>query len=150
MNCRGQKISKDDRLLVLLASSNRDEDVFENPKEFRLDRRVNRHIAFGFGIHSCVGAPLARLEGGIALRYLLPKIKSVAILDDNAGEMLLPGGPNSLRVHFELRIVSETLPRSVADIGRLADGQLGLCCVNLGWQPSPRPCRVKGPASCLA
>ena len=99
---RGQKIAKDDRILVLLASANRDEDVFESPKEFRLDRKSNRHIAFGFGIHSCVGAPLARLEGGIALRILLPKIRSVAILDDNAGEMLLPGGPNSLRVHFEL------------------------------------------------
>ena len=102
LELRGQKIAKDDRLLVLLASANRDEDVFEHPKEFRLDRKTNKHIAFGFGIHSCVGAPLARMEGGIALRYLLPKIKSVAILDDNAGEMLLPGGPNSLRVHFDL------------------------------------------------
>ena len=102
LELRGQKIAKDDRILVLLASANRDEDVFENPKEFRLDRGTNRHIAFGFGIHSCVGAPLARLEGGIALRILLPKIRSVSILDDNAGEMLLPGGPNSLRVHFDL------------------------------------------------
>ncbi|MCH7578880.1 MAG: cytochrome P450 [Chloroflexi bacterium] len=102
LELRGQKIAKDDRILVLLASANRDEDVFENPKEFRLDRGSNKHLAFGFGIHSCVGAPLARLEGGIALNMLLPKIRSVAILDDNAGEMLLPGGPSSLRVHFEL------------------------------------------------
>lgn len=99
---RGQKIAKNDRILVLLASANRDEDAFEHPKEFRLDRERNKHVAFGFGIHSCVGAPLARLEGGIALRTLLPRIRSVTLLDDDAGEMLLPGGPNSLRVHFDL------------------------------------------------
>ena len=102
LELRGQKIAKNDRILVLLASANRDEDVFENPKEFRLDRGHNKHLAFGFGIHSCVGAPLARLEGGIALNILLPKIRSVVLLDDDAGEMLLPGGPSSLRVHFEL------------------------------------------------
>ncbi len=99
---RGQKIAKNDRILVLLASANRDEQAFEDPKEFRLDRARNKHLAFGLGIHSCVGAPLARLEGGIALSTLLPKIRSVTLLDDDAGEMLLPGGPNSLRVHFEL------------------------------------------------
>lgn len=99
---RGQKIAKDDRILVLLASANRDEEVFENPNEFSLERGTNKHVAFGFGIHSCVGAPLARLEGGIALRTLLPRITSVSLLDNNAGAMLLPGGPASLRVHFKL------------------------------------------------
>lgn len=101
MELRGQKIAKDDRILVLLASANRDEEVFENPNEFSLARGTNKHVAFGFGIHSCVGAPLARLEGGIALRTLLPRITSVSVLDSNAGAMLLPGGPASLRVHFE-------------------------------------------------
>jgi cytochrome P450 len=67
-----------------------------------LDRARNKHVAFGFGIHSCVGAPLARLEGDIALRTLLPRIRSVELLDADAGEMLLPGGPKSLRVRFEL------------------------------------------------
>jgi cytochrome P450 len=99
---RGQKIAKNDRILVLLASANRDEEEFERPKEFRLDRARNKHVAFGFGIHSCVGAPLARLEGDIALRTLLPRIRSVELLDADAGEMLLPGGPKSLRVRFEL------------------------------------------------
>jgi cytochrome P450 len=98
---RGQKIEKDDRIVVLLASANRDEEVFESPNEFRLDRARNKHVAFGFGIHSCVGAPLARLEGDIALRTLLPRIRSVTLLDTDAGEMLLPGGPKSLRVRFD-------------------------------------------------
>jgi cytochrome P450 len=98
---RGQKIAKDDRILVLLASANRDEAAFEDPKDFRIGRSPNKHVAFGFGIHSCVGAPLARLEGDIALRTLLPRIRSVALLDSDAGAMLLPGGPSSLPVHFE-------------------------------------------------
>jgi cytochrome P450 len=101
LELRGEQIAKNDRILVLLASANRDEDIFDDPKEFRLDRVKNKHVAFGFGIHSCVGAPLARMEGGIALATLLPKIRSVTILDDKAGEMLLPGGPDSLPVRFE-------------------------------------------------
>lgn len=98
---RGQRIAKNDRILVLLASANRDEQAFENPNDFNVERSPNKHVAFGFGIHSCVGAPLARLEGGIALRTLLPRIRSVALLDSHAGAMLLPGGPSSLRVRFE-------------------------------------------------
>jgi len=101
LELRGQKIAKDDRILVLVASANRDEDVFDNPNEFRLDRGTNKHVAFGFGIHACVGAPLARMEGNIVLRTLLPKIRSVTLLDTDAGQMLLPGGPSSLRVRFE-------------------------------------------------
>jgi cytochrome P450 len=99
---RGQKLAKNDRILVLLASANRDEEAFENPNDFIVERSPNKHVAFGFGIHSCVGAPLARLEGSIALRTLLPRIRRVALLGGDAGEMLLPGGPSSLRVHFEL------------------------------------------------
>jgi cytochrome P450 len=98
---RGQMIKQNDRILVLLASANRDEDAFESPDEFRLDRGRNKHVAFGFGIHSCVGAPLA-LEGGIALKTLVPMIRSVTLLDTDAGEMLLPGGPKSLKVRFDL------------------------------------------------
>jgi cytochrome P450 family 109 len=97
---RGQKIAKDDRILVLLASANRDEDVFDQPNDFRLDRGRNRHLAFGCGIHACVGARLARLEGGIALATMLPKITSVTLVDKYIGQTLLPGGPKSLRVRF--------------------------------------------------
>lgn len=97
----GHRIAKNDRILVLLASANRDEQAFENPNDFNIERSPNKHVAFGFGIHSCVGAPLARLEGGIALHTLVPRIRRVALLGGDAGEMLLPGGPSSLPVHFE-------------------------------------------------
>lgn len=48
------------------------------------------------------GAPLARLEADIALRTLLPRIESVTVLESAGAEMLLPGGPKSLRVRFEV------------------------------------------------
>jgi cytochrome P450 len=57
----GQPIPAGTRLLVFLGSANRDETVFPRPDEFLLDRGTNRHVAFGMGIHYCVGAPLARL-----------------------------------------------------------------------------------------
>jgi unspecific monooxygenase len=52
----GQKIA------VLLGSANRDPAVFEEPDEFRVDREPNHHVAFGVGVHFCLGAPLARME----------------------------------------------------------------------------------------
>ena len=97
----GTTIPKDTRVLVFLASANRDERAFESPDEFRLDRGTNRHVAFGMGIHYCVGAPLARLEAEIALRDLLPRITGVSILPNQDAALLRPGGPKSLRVAFD-------------------------------------------------
>jgi cytochrome P450 len=98
----GTTIPKGTRLLVFLASANRDEAAFENPDEFRLDRGTNRHVAFGMGIHYCVGAPLARLEAEVALRDLLPRITGVTIVPGQNAALLRPGGPKSLRVAFAL------------------------------------------------
>jgi cytochrome P450 len=56
----GQKIRAGDRLVLFYASANRDEDVFEEPFRFRIDRDPNRHLGFGIGEHFCLGAHLAR------------------------------------------------------------------------------------------
>jgi len=98
----GVTIPKDNRLVVLLASANRDETVFERADEVVIDRDPNRHVSFGMGIHYCLGAPLARLEGSIALRTLLPRINRVEITDTDGGALLRPGGPKALQVRFEL------------------------------------------------
>jgi cytochrome P450 len=59
---RGQKIKAGDRVLLFWASGNRDEEVFDDPFDFRIARRPNQHLVFGFGPHLCMGAYLARAE----------------------------------------------------------------------------------------
>ncbi|MHC2423519.1 cytochrome P450 [Bradyrhizobium elkanii] len=58
----GRKIAKGDWLMLCYASGNRDEEVFEDPDRFRSDRKPNRHVAFGYGAHLCLGQYLAKLE----------------------------------------------------------------------------------------
>ncbi|WP_372783442.1 cytochrome P450, partial [Litorivivens sp.] len=62
---RGQKIRENDRVVMLYSSANFDERVFENPLTFDISRNPNPHLAFGHGIHLCLGANLARLEARI-------------------------------------------------------------------------------------
>ncbi len=99
----GQAIAKDDRVIPLLASANRDERQFERPDEFMIGRDPNRHVSFGMGIHYCLGAPLARMEGEIAVRTLARRITGVTITGTpESGSLLRPGGPESLTVRFAL------------------------------------------------
>lgn len=73
----GAHIQKGDYLISWVASANRDEQKFEDPDTFRLDRKSNPHMSFGFGIHFCLGAPLARLESNIALDVLLHTFQDI-------------------------------------------------------------------------
>lgn len=67
-------LPKDSRVLLLWGAANRDPDHFENPDDFRLDRRISKgHMSFGKGVHFCLGAPLARLEAVTVLRMLLER-----------------------------------------------------------------------------
>jgi pimeloyl-[acyl-carrier protein] synthase len=69
----GQQLRKGDFVLQALAAANRDSDQFPEPNTFDISRQPNRHVAFGMGIHFCLGAPLARLEAPIAIGALLER-----------------------------------------------------------------------------
>jgi cytochrome P450 len=69
----GRRVRTGDRLFLMQGAANRDPAQFDAPESLRLARDPNPHIAFGFGIHFCVGAPLARLEGRLALPRLLER-----------------------------------------------------------------------------
>lgn len=74
---RGQTIKAGDMVIPVLLAANHDPDVFEDPEAFLIDRDPNKHVGFGFGIHFCLGAPLARLEAKIAISRLLERFDSI-------------------------------------------------------------------------
>ena len=78
----GVAIKEGQKIVSLLGSANRDENVFENASEMNLMRDPNPHIGFGAGIHFCIGAPLARLEMGISLPELFKRFPTLK-LEDN-------------------------------------------------------------------
>jgi cytochrome P450 len=75
----GVPIRAGERLLLLWAAANRDPDVFERPDELDLARDTRLHLGFGWGIHHCIGAPLARLEARAAIEELLAATNHVAL-----------------------------------------------------------------------
>jgi cytochrome P450 len=75
----GQLIKRGQPVAVALASVNRDESHFQHANQLDLTREDNRHMAFGYGVHYCVGAPLARMEGRIALSTLLCRLPGLRL-----------------------------------------------------------------------
>jgi cytochrome P450 len=99
----GRQIAKGDWLMLCYASGNRDEEVFEEPYQFRSDRKPNRHIAFGYGAHLCLGQYLAKLEMRILFEELLPKLKSLSLDGDvKMTQAFFVNGPKKLPIRFEL------------------------------------------------
>jgi cytochrome P450 len=75
----GMKIPRGELVFAVLASANRDEEQFEHADRLDLGREPNPHVAFGQGLHYCLGAPLARLEGQIAISTLLRRVKNLKL-----------------------------------------------------------------------
>ncbi len=89
---RGQKIREGDRVLLLYASGNRDERVFEDPDRFDVERAPNPHVAFGgFGEHFCLGSSLARLELVLMFQELMRRLPDLEL----ASQVELPRTPSS-------------------------------------------------------
>ena len=76
---RGVTDPRGEQLALYFASANRDEDVFDDPFAFRIDRRPNPHLAFGFGEHFCMGAHVARVELETIFRHLLARLESFEV-----------------------------------------------------------------------
>jgi len=71
------KIPKNSRVMMLFASANRDELVYDNPNQFNINRNFNEHLGFGHGIHSCVGMHLAQIEMMSLLEAMIPYVKRI-------------------------------------------------------------------------
>lgn len=78
----GKRIRRGDDVVVVIGSANRDPEVNEDPDRFDVTRQQIRHLGFGGGIHYCLGAPLARLEGRIALTTLLSQATTIRLAED--------------------------------------------------------------------
>ncbi|AZQ71948.1 MULTISPECIES: cytochrome P450 family protein [Streptomyces] len=75
----GQRIAEGDPVLVVLAAADRDPERFADPDTLDLSRRDNQHLGYGHGIHYCLGAPLARLEGQAAIATLLRRLPDLSL-----------------------------------------------------------------------
>jgi cytochrome P450 family 109 len=95
----GQHIPANQMVLAWTASANRDPAQFPDPNRFNIEREPNRHLAFGHGIHFCVGAPLARLEAKIVLPMMLEQLKGLQPVE---------GVP--ITVHMGIVFVIRSLP----------------------------------------
>lgn len=100
MELSGKHLRKDDLLVLCLGACNRDPSAFQDPDRFDIQRKDCKHLAFGEGVHFCLGAFLARAEGDIALRSLFEKMPNLKL----AQTQLEYKEPFALRGFKELRV----------------------------------------------
>ena len=101
---RDKLIREGEAVALFYPSANRDEEIFDDPYRFRVDRQPNRHIGFGVGEHFCLGAHLARLEMIVAYKHLLPRIDEIELAGpvDRLHSSLV-GGVKRLPIRYKLR-----------------------------------------------
>ncbi|BBY90796.1 cytochrome P450 [Mycobacterium gallinarum] len=101
---RGVPIAAGESVLLSYVSSNRDEDVFDEPFAFDVGREPNKHNAFGYGVHFCLGAALARMEVNSFFSELVPRLDSIELTGDPAyTATVFVGGPKHLPIRYSLK-----------------------------------------------
>jgi cytochrome P450 len=88
----GQRLRKNDKVVISWLSANHDENEFDRPDEIILDRAPNRHVAFGLGPHRCIGSHLARLMSGVMVKAVLDRIPDYEVDVENVHQYL--GNPS--------------------------------------------------------
>jgi cytochrome P450 len=103
MEVGGTVVPKGEQAVLLIGSANRDPAQFPDPERLDITRQENHHIAFGYGLHFCLGAPLARLEGEIAFQTLVRRFEGLRLLDEEPPykENIILRGLAALPVGFE-------------------------------------------------
>ena len=101
---RGVTIAAGESVLLSYVSGNRDEDVLTDPFRFDVERDPNKHIAFGYGVHFCLGAALARMEVNSFFTALLPRLESVELTGDPQHvATTFVGGLKHLPIRYSLK-----------------------------------------------
>jgi len=101
---RGVPIAAGESVLLSYVSSNRDEDVFDDPFTFDVGREPNKHNAFGYGVHFCLGAALARMEVNSFFSELVPRLDSIELTGDPAHmATIFVGGLKHLPIRYSLK-----------------------------------------------
>lgn len=101
---RGVPIPKGESVLLSYVSANRDEDIFDNPFTFDIARDPNKHLSFGYGVHFCLGAALARLELNSLFTELVPRLESIEFAGTpELSATTFVGGLKRLPVRYSLR-----------------------------------------------
>jgi cytochrome P450 len=116
----GETLPTGTKVQLLFAAANRDPAVWNEPDQIRFDRDTRRpHLAFGWGIHHCIGAPLARREGQLTLRFILERFATVELIGDVAvNEPFILRGLTTLPIRWTLRKRSPAADRSSISLGR--------------------------------
>ena len=78
----GAEMRAGQRVVLLLICANRDEDEFVDPEQFDARRVIDRHLGFGHGVHVCIGAHVARLEGAVLVQELLARAPDYEVVED--------------------------------------------------------------------
>ncbi|WP_372966549.1 cytochrome P450 [Marinobacter sp.] len=102
VNVGGKVISAGEKITILWASANRDEEVFGNPDDFCPQKNADKNLLYGAGVHECPGAPLARMELKVLMEELLKPLEALEMVKEHASEraMFPTGGFNVLPILF--------------------------------------------------
>jgi cytochrome P450 len=101
---RGVPIAKGESVYLAYVSGNRDEDVFSEPFRFDVGRDPNKHVAFGYGVHFCLGAALARMEMNSLFTELIPRLESIELTGaPELAATTFVGGLKHLPIRYSLR-----------------------------------------------